>query len=123
MGVMTLIAVIIVVSVAYVGYQQWLRHHRRLMIHRERIAALERGVPLPPVDQEIELKNWNVQRFLLLAGLSWISLGIGGFAFLHVMSLYHSRGEYGGVQWLALSVVLIGFSHLIVYAVESKRDR
>jgi hypothetical protein len=123
MGVMTLIAVIIVMSVVYVGFQQYLQHHKRVMIHRERVAALERGVALPPVDMEIQRKNWNLQRFLLLAGLSWISLGVGVFPFLHVMAIYHTRGEFGGVQWLALPIVLIGFSHLVVYAVERKRDR
>ena len=123
MGIMPLIAVIIVMSVFYVAFQQYLQYHKRVMIHRERVAALERGVPLPPVDLEIQRKSWNVQRFFLLAGLCWISLGIGGFAFLHVMSIYHTRGEFGGAQWLALPVILIGVSHLIVYAVELKRDR
>lgn len=124
MGVFTLIAVIIVVSVVYVGYQQWLRHHRRLMIHRERVAALERGVALPPLDEEIQLKNWNVQRFLLLAGLSWISLGIGAFVFLQAMHVYHPHsGNFSGTQWIGVPIVLIGLSHLIVYGVERHRDR
>lgn len=122
-GIFSLIAVIIVVSVVYVGYQQWLQHHKRLMIHRERMMALERGVALPPLDVEIQRKNWGIQRLLLLGGLAWISLGIGMFPFLHVMAIYHTRGEFGGVQWLAVPIVLIGLSHLIVYAVERSRDR
>lgn len=123
MGVMAFLAVIIVTSVAYVAYQQWLRHHRRLLIHRERLAAIAKGVELPALDDELERRSWSVQRLLLLAGLSWISLGIGGFAFLHVMAIYHRRGDFGGAQWLALPVVLIGVSHLIVYVVELRRDR
>jgi hypothetical protein len=123
MGIMTLIAVIIVVSVIYVGYQQWLQHHKRLMIHRERVAAIERGVTLPPLDVELQRKNLGVQRLLLLAGLSWISLGIGLFPFMHVMARYHTRGEFGGMQWLAVPLVLIGVSHLVVYAVERSHDR
>lgn len=124
MGVFTLIAVIIVTSVAYVCYQQWLQHHKRLMIHRERIAALERGVALPPVEMELQRKNWSVQRLLLLAGLSWLSLGVGGFVFLQAMHIYHPQShDFMGTQWIAVPVVLIGLSHLIVYAVERNRDR
>jgi hypothetical protein len=120
---MAFLAVIIVTSVAYVAYQQWLRHHRRLLLHQERLAAIAKGVELPALDDEQERRSWSVQRLLLLAGLSWISLGIGGFAFLHVMAIYHRRGDFGGAQWLALPVVLIGVSHLIVYVVELRRDR
>ena len=123
MGIMTLVAVIIVVSVVYVGYQQWLQHHKRLLIHRERLAAIERGVALPPLDVELQRKSLGVQRLLLLAGLSWISLGIGLFLFMHVMARYHTRGEFGGMQWLSVPVILIGLSHLVVYAVERKHDR
>ena len=123
MGVMAFLAVIIVTSVAYVAYQQWLRHHRRLLLHQERLAAIAKGVELPALDDELERRSWSVQRLLLLAGLSWISLGIGGFAFLHVMAIYHRRGDFGGAQWLALPVVLIGVSHLIVYVVDLRRDR
>jgi hypothetical protein len=123
MGIMVLIAVIIVVAVVYVGYQQWLQHHRRLMIHRERVAAIERGVALPPLDVEIQRKSWGVQRLLLLAGLTWISIGVGLFPFLHVMAIYHQRGEFGAAQWLAVPVILIGVSHLVVYAVERSHDR
>ena len=123
MGIMMLIAVIIVVAVVYVGYQQWLQHHRRLMIHRERVAAIERGVALPPLDIEIQRKNSGVQRLLLLAGLAWISAGVGAFPFMHIMAIYHRRGEFGAAQWLVLPVILIGVSHLIVYGVELKRDR
>jgi hypothetical protein len=123
MGVMTFLSVIILISVAYVAYQQWLRHERRRLIHQERVAAIGKGVELPALDQELERRSWGVQRFLLLAGLSWISLGIGAFPFLHVMSIYHPRGDFGGVRWVVVPAILIGVSHLIVYAVERNRDR
>ena len=123
MGIMTFLAVVIVTSVAYVAYQQWLRHHRRMMIHQERAAAIAKGVELPALDGELERRSWGVQRLLLLAGLSWISLGLGAFPFLHVMAIHHSRGEFGGIQWLVVPVVLIGLSHLVVYAIERNRDR
>ena len=65
----------ITVLTAYAAFQQFLRHQRRTMIHRERLAALEKGVELPPLEQEILRGRWNVQRILLFAGLVWISVG------------------------------------------------
>jgi hypothetical protein len=65
------------VILAFVAFVQWMRQQRRLMIHRERIAAIEKGIELPPVTQEVQRSSWNVQRLLLLAGLVWISIGVG----------------------------------------------
>ena len=65
------------VILAFVAFAQWLRQQRRIMIHRERIAAIEKGIELPPVTQEVQRSTWNVQRLLLLAGLVWISIGTG----------------------------------------------
>ena len=76
-----LMFVAILVSIAHI-FQLWTRHQRRLMIHRERLAAIEKGTELPPLEQEIQRGNWNVQRLLLLAGLVWISIGIAAFPLL-----------------------------------------
>ena len=65
------------VILGFVGFGMWLRQQRRLMIHRERLAAIEKGIELPPVLQEVQRTSWNVQRLLLLAGLVWISIGTG----------------------------------------------
>ena len=61
---------------AFLAFAMWLRQQRRMMIHRERIAALEKGIDLP-VTREVLVSAWNVQRLLLLAGLVWISIGTG----------------------------------------------
>ena len=74
--------VILAIAATYI-FQMWARHQRRLMIHRERLAAIEKGIELPPLEQEIQKRNWNVQRLLLLAGLVWISVGIGAFPLLN----------------------------------------
>src|SRR5688500_7170721 len=68
----------IAVVFAFLGFGMWLRQQRRVMIHRERLAALEKGLePPPPLEREWSRIGWNVQRLLLLAGLVWISVGIG----------------------------------------------
>jgi hypothetical protein len=64
--------IVFVAIIAYIGFMQWLRHQRRAMVHRERLAAIEKGASLPEIpaspDEELH-RRWNVQRLLLLAGL------------------------------------------------------
>jgi hypothetical protein len=118
------VAIVIVAFIAFVGFRQWLQHQRRMLIHRERLAAIEKGVELPPLEQEVRRSNWNVQRVLLLAGLIWISLGVGAFVTL-VALLGHSPqlGIPEGIEFVALAPVAIGLSHLIVYGVGRTKER
>lgn len=118
-------AIVLVAIIAYIGFQQWLRHQRRVMIHRERLAALEKGVELPPLEQEVHRGSWNVQRILLLAGLCWMSLGIGAFLVLNALLAHPSDMVTDipqGLQWIGAAPVGIGLSHLIVYLFEKKKE-
>ena len=118
-------AIVIVALIAYLGFHQWLKHHRRMMIHKERLAAVEKGITLPPVEQEVRRSNWNVQRILLLAGLSWISLGIGAFVVLSALLAYPSRVSEEiprGMQWIGVAPIAIGLSHVIVYLIGTKKE-
>lgn len=116
------VAIVIVAFIAFVGFRQWLQHQRRTMIHQERLAAIEKGVELPPLEQEVKKSDWNVERILLLAGLIWISLGVGAFVTL-VALLAHSPELRipNGIQFVSVAPVAIGLSHLIVYAVGGKK--
>jgi small-conductance mechanosensitive channel len=119
------IVIVILAFIAFAGFRQWLQHQRRAMIHRERLAAVEKGVAIPPLDQEVRRSNWNVQRFLLLAGLIWISLGVGSFVVLNAL-LAHPEGLtdlHPGVQWIGIAPMLIGLSHLLVYLVGRRIER
>lgn len=119
------IAVVSVALIVYIGFRQWLRHDRRTMIHRERLMALEKGVDLPAVEQEVQRGNRNVQQVLLLAGLCWISVGIGAFVVLRAV-IAHAPPEQAppqGIQWIGLALVGIGLSHLAVYLVGRNRER
>ena len=129
----------IVVMTAYAAFQQWLRQQRRLMIHRERLAALEKGVELPPVEQEVQRLNWNVQRVLLFAGLVWISLGLGTYLVLNALIGQTFQVRSGldrignpvwvavqirdGMQWIGVALFGVGLSHLVVYALGKKREQ
>ena len=117
-------SVIVIALIVYVGFQQWLRHQRRVLIHRERLAAVEKGVELLPLEQEVERRSWNVQRILLLAGLLWISVGIGAFVVLNAMLAHPSEAIKDipqGIQWIGVAPVGIGLSHLIVYLVGRRK--
>src|SRR5258708_35314014 len=70
-------AMVSVAVIGYLAFRQWLQFSRRRMIHRERLVSIERGVDVPLLDQEVRRSRWNVQQVLLLAGLVWISLGVG----------------------------------------------
>ena len=112
-GFVSFVAVLLI----FVGYQQWLQHQRRLLIHRERMAAIEKGMDLPPVYDEIKQRAFNTQRTLLFAGLVWMSLGAGALSG-DVSSLIGNpiSFEFG------ISLIGIGLAHLIVYAVSRGRD-
>jgi hypothetical protein len=103
----------------FIAFGQWLRQQRRMMIHRERIVALEKGVELPPLVQEVHRTSWNVQRLLLLAGLVWISAGVGFYMVFSEMlrhTIEATRDVPPGIQYVGYGLIGIGISHLIAFA-------
>ena len=119
------IAIVVVAAIGFLAFRQWTQLNRRAMIHRERLAAIEKGVDLPPLDQEVRRSNWNVQRFLLLAALVWLSLGAGAFVTLSAMLAYPTPVTEGipqGMQWIAVAPICIGLSHLIVFLIGKKKE-
>ena len=126
------VAAIAIAIAFYLGFTQFLQHQRRALVHKERLAAIEKGLPLPPeaaasLSPEAERhRSWNVQRLLLLAGLVWLSLGISTFVVLSAIFSANSPSAADlprGLQWIGLAPATIGLSHLIVYAVGRSRDR
>jgi hypothetical protein len=120
------VVIILLALIAYMGFHQWMKHHRRVMIHRERLAAVEKGVTLPPLDQEVRRSAWNVQRILLLAGLIWIAIGLSAFVILSALLAYPSEASERiprGMQWIGVAPAAIGVSHLIVYLVGKNKER
>ena len=120
------IAIIIVALIAFLGLRLWLQHQRRIIIHKERIAAIEKGVELPPVEEEIKHSNWNIQRFLLLAGLIWISIGVGLYVVIDALLTQRTPENHlpftPGFQWIGVGPAAIGISHLIVYFISRNKN-
>ena len=118
-------SIVAVAGIAYLGFYEWLRHQRRNQIHRERLAAVEKGVEIPPLEDETHRRAWNVQRILLLAGLIWISVGVGAYVTLSAVlaSPANARLEIpAGIQWIGVAPAAIGLSHLVVYLAEKRKE-
>ena len=105
---------------AFLGFGMWLRQQRRVMIHRERLAAHREGARAgPPVEQEASRITFNVQRLLLLAGLIWISVGVGFYLVFSAMLAHRIPATADvphGIQYVGFGMIGVGVSHLIAYA-------
>jgi hypothetical protein len=113
----------------FVGFRQWLRHQQRAMVHRERLAALEKGADLPAWPDEATSRfDFGLDSFLLLSGLIWLAIGLGGMvaAFVIVSQPQIQRIPEAPPSYIALiglPVALIGVAHLIVYRVRRSGSR
>jgi len=119
-------AIIIVALIAYFAFRQWIQHDRRVLLHRERLTAIEKGVELPALEQEVKRSSWNVQRLLLLCGLIWIALGVGAFTVLGMMVNFQQEATKDiprGIQYIGIAPIGIGIAHVITYWVGARRDR
>jgi hypothetical protein len=86
----------------------------------------------------VQRVGWNVQRLLLLAGLIWLSLGIGTYFVLAALVGQTFQVQWGpdrfgnpvwvpvqvrdGMQWVGVALVGIGLSHLAVYALGKTKE-
>jgi hypothetical protein len=117
-----IIAIVMGIGVAmlaiYLSYRK--RKDIFALYHQERMAAIEKGVDLPPLPEALltedgkPLRPYNPRRHLL-KGLAWLFVGIGlGLALWATV----------GYDWALFSLVLtgIGLAHLIYYFVEGKKE-
>jgi hypothetical protein len=65
-------------------YSLLLRYRRRELQHKERLAALEKGMPLPELHEE-RRAPWSPQTYLL-RGMIWLFSGIAIILFLGALS-------------------------------------
>jgi len=99
------------------------------MVHRERLAALEKGADLPAWPDEATSRfDFGLDSFLLLSGLIWLAIALGGMvaAFVIVSQPQIQRIPEAPPSYIALiglPVALIGVAHLIVYRVRRSGSR
>ena len=114
-----LLVPILTVSVSLGALIVWIvvwyrrRMHEVDCRHKERMAAIEKGLELPPEASPQPEQVPPTSRYLL-RGLIWLGIGLaitfGGRDWL--------QGPMGGSGWIA---VAIGAAYLIFYVVEGRR--
>ncbi|HWS63725.1 MAG TPA: DUF6249 domain-containing protein [Steroidobacteraceae bacterium] len=117
--VMALLIPIISVTVSLGALIIWIVvwHRRRVREidcrHRERMAAIEKGLELPP-EPHVEAAQMAPRARYLLRGLIWLGVGLaitfGGRNWL--------QAPMGGSGWIAVAV---GVAYLIFYFVEGRK--
>jgi hypothetical protein len=122
--------VVMLVPISIVAITSYFGHKRTEMVHRERMAAIEKGL-LPPgqlTDPEKEKEEHRDQTAgpapnYLRRGLFWLFPGGGMVAF----SLLLMGDAPMGVRLpiLGVSVVCagIGAAHLVIYLIENEKAR
>ena len=83
--------------------------------HKERMAAIERGMELPPLPESF-FRSFNNDRKPrhLLTGMIWTFVGLGLF-----IALREVAGD--DVEWFALMPIGVGLALLIYYFVEGRK--
>jgi hypothetical protein len=114
---------------AFIGFRQWLRHQQRGMVHRERLAALDKGADLPawPVESPSRF-DFGVDSLVLLSGLIFLAIGLGGM-FAAFVIVGHPQVQSipeavpPSIALIGLPVALVGVAHLIVYWVRRRNSK
>lgn len=83
--------------------------------HRERIAAIDKGLELPPETPDPELDPRHRRPRYLLRGLVWLFSGLAFTLFLY-------RVADADVSTLGFIPTGIGLAYLIFYFVEGRRE-
>lgn len=80
-----ILAIMILVSPAIIICAMILRHQRRALIHKERLAAIEKGIDPPQLPPDRQSAPWTPERYML-SGLIWLFAGLAITAALAALS-------------------------------------
>jgi len=115
--------IVVALAGAYLGYL-YLKYRERLrrleIIHQERLAAMDKGIPLPelPIDPPVVEKRPDPHVPLIL-GIVLLAFGAGSMIALRLVS---DGGE--SVYWpLPLPVAMIGLGLMLYHFLAANRER
>ncbi|MEW6321632.1 MAG: DUF6249 domain-containing protein [Acidobacteriota bacterium] len=113
-----IVAAIAVAVAAYLYFRHTERRRRLEIVHQERLAAMDKGIPLPelPLDPA-RLPNVSDPRVPLLHGIVWTALGLGGMVALSVAPVPE------GLWPMPLPLVFLGLGLILYYVLASERPR
>ncbi len=106
------------VAIAWMYFKHKERQRRVEIVHTERLAAMDKGIPLPelPFDPQLAQKAGD-PRETLLHGIVWTAIGFGAVVTMLLI-------PNGWLPWpLALPLVFLGIGLILFYALASKRRR
>ena len=107
--------------VAYLFFKHRERQRRLEIIHQERLAAMDKGIPLPelPLDPTRTPTAPNPQA-TLIHGLVWTAMGGGGML---ALLLVGAEINGHGIWPLPLPLLFLGLGLVLYYALASERTR
>ena len=116
-----IVASLAAIAVAYLYFKHAGRLRRLELVHQERQAAMEKGIPLPelPIDPPAVPKPSD-PRAPLLHGIVWTALGAGA-----MLALLVNGSKLNGLSlWpLPLPLALLGVGLILYYALANDRPR
>ena len=107
--------------VAWLYFRHTDRQRRLEVLHKERMTAMEKGIPLPelPFDAPKTHKPAD-PRAPLLHGIIWLALGAGAMAMFSTGHLF----PHAPPLWpLPLPLMFLGFGLILYYLLGSHRSR
>jgi hypothetical protein len=113
-ALLPIVFLIVACAVAFGAF--YFRNRARAFRHAERMAAIEKGMELPPEPIQPTLGP----KAYLLRGLIWLFVGMGiSIFFLSLRAAEHDNHLFA-VATLGLIPMGVGIAHLIVYRLDSR---
>src|SRR5271157_5751216 len=109
----------LILGAGLIVFWQWAAVQRRRMVHAERLAALEKGAPVPPESGTNGFSHRQplTREAYLLRGLLWSAIGLGilatGVAALCFMESRHDRQPALFFACLGLIPFALGIGYLL----------
>ena len=108
-----MVALVVIWAIAFVAL--YFRNRSRHLRHAERMAAIEKGIDLPP-------EPGLGRNAYLLRGLIWLTVGIGTVIFFLALYFAERDRDELPVATLGLIPIGVGIAYLVVYRIEGRQS-
>ena len=117
-----LIVMAIAAAVVAWLYMKHRERQRRLeIVHEERMAAMQKDIPLPELRfDEPQVPKPDGPHAMLLHGVVWLAFGVGGVVTLAIVGM---RNDMPSAWSLPLPLVFLGAGLVLYYALTRDRER
>ena len=116
-----IVAAIAAAIVAYLYFGHVERRRRLEIVHQERLAAMDKGIPLPelPLDP-VRVPKPTDPKETLIHGIVWSAISIGAMIALRLLDVFPNAPAL----WpLPLPLAFLGVGLILYYALASERAR